>query len=340
MDIVTIYGQPDEAEPLKAFEGLMKSFKKYGFRNTDRLIILGPNFQGEKLDKMHKMLGLISGEGHKFVPFSYRNGRAGRSLAEYHNYCMCVASRHVVGEGNFLYLPFGCEPNEKGWGKSVETVMNMHTDKSFIGETRLGANGFPYLSGACVLPYTLFSKGTVFQAVNSKVYALERCNMSCRGGVLHYDFPFTSIDFVGAKVEEDSLVKWRKEKPDKEAEELIPDVAEDVSEEVMEVVADIIAPEPEPEPEVPDTFLEDELKAVEETEEAPKPEKPKKKAAKKKRAAKKGAKKKTAKKAAKKAVKKPVTGIPATETKSAPAFVPFGGALPRAEKTERVDHSL
>ena len=201
MDIVTIFGQPDEAEPLKALEGLMMSFKKYGFRTTDRLIMFGPNFQGEKLEKIHKMLGLLSGEGHMFVPFSYRSGRAGRSLAQYHNNVLCSASRYIQGDGEMLYIPFGCEPNEKGWGKKVETVINMHPTKSFIGETSVGTNGKPYLSGACILPYSFFSSNVCFQAINAKTYVMDRANMSCRGGIEAYELPFTGVDMGGEKIE-------------------------------------------------------------------------------------------------------------------------------------------
>jgi flagellar hook-basal body complex protein FliE len=344
MDIVTIYALPDVQEPLKAFEGLIKSFKKYGFRTCDKLKLIVPRLGVEKVDQIRKMVNLISGDGHEVIVSAYgtfRGNGTSESLIAYHNRVLCSASKQIVGVGKFLYIPFGCEPNVKDWARDVESLINMNTDKKFIGETRENVDGLSFLSGACVLDYKWFSSATVFQAIYAKNYALDRCARQMQGGMLSYQLPFTSVELGG---KEEVLgnaaitVKNKAKKAAERVEELAKDVEDDVVDEVVVAVEEIVAPEPVVEVVVEKEFLAD---AIVETSEVKLDDTPKKVVEPPKRgrpAGKKAAKKKRGKKkTAKKVAKKETTSIEAPKSVS----VPFGASLPRnKDTTERVDHSL
>ena len=192
MDILSIYAQPDIDAPMKAFEGLMRSFKQYGFRECDKLTLIVPAGGPEFIAKMQGMVGLL-GEGHTIVPVAYPSLRAGNTtLPQYHNNIMCRVFEEYKGmEGKFLYIPFGCEPREKNWMKTIETVVNMHSDKLFIGETRVNDEGFNYLSGACILDGAWMRKTSMWQQMKARDYPFNRGARPMQGGLKSYPFPFS-----------------------------------------------------------------------------------------------------------------------------------------------------
>jgi len=369
MDIVTIYAQPDIDNPLKAFEGLMKSFKKYGFRSCDKLKLVVPNGSREKLAKFSDMLNLI-GEGHELIPIMYPTLRSDRiSFSAYHNNILCRAVRSIKGQGRFVYIPFGCEPLEKGWGKTVETVATMHSEKSFIGETRQNSDGYDYLSGVCVLDYSFFSEGVVFQAVNAKCYPFSRAARSYKGDLLSYPLPFSDLDFGDEKEFMSKIIKGLATHKEKKAEKHIKDVPDEVSDETEEKLAEFVAPEVIPEPEVIPDVLGELSKSISETKEEPVSNKTVEKLPnddllmkefsemhhltfiklhgkelydklkKKKKASSKKAKKKTAKKAKKKASKKTAISREAKKQSDKSTSKAYG-INAKAKDVDRIDHSV
>ena len=270
MDILSIYAQPDIDSPLKAFEGLMRSFKQYGFRECDNLTLIIPAGGPEFVAKMQGMVGLL-GEGHKVVPVAYPSLRARNiTLPQYHNNIMCRVFEEYKGmEGKFLYIPFGCEPNEKNWMKTIETVVNMHSDKLFIGDTRVNADGFDYLSGACILDGAWMRKTSMWQQMKAREYPFNRGARPMQGGLKSYPFPFNDLDMGGDKLVMSYMTKGALTKPERVAEEHASDVPDSTSEKIEEKVDEFVAPVVVEAPVVVPDPLE-EVKAVfKETKEAP-----------------------------------------------------------------------